>query len=309
MTQIVKKALNIISQSVCTARNIFQHEASEPSLIGRVLESIQADSSKPDGSSQRLPDELYLSTESLLASLTSSANFQLLPSTIRAYKPYVDSNSSSTFLAQPQFSQKVQTWFQQSSNLWQTCAGSWLTGLQMVKEVWTLRSSIRRWIMASGLKEEEKADLSSTTDSLCHERIVRIWTQALTGAEVLFKSRLSSYVSEPQPGPSQIFVWKLLGCLFMPLDISPLDFLFQSTSVPILSQTLKSFVDTPFQKYQLTLKRQLLGRSAQLDHVLSALEHCARTIQHGFSIVKAGTGGDEKTKSVPIFMDLDTFFI
>lgn len=216
MTQIVKKALNIISQSVCTARNIFQHEASEPSLIGRVLESIQADSSKPDGSSQRLPDELYLSTESLLASLTSSANFQLLPSTIRAYKPYVDSNSSSTFLAQPQFSQKVQTWFQQSSNLWQTCAGSWLTGLQMVKEVWTLRSSIRRWIMASGLKEEEKADLSSTTDSLCHERIVRIWTQALTGAEVLFKSRLSSYVSEPQPGPSQIFVWKLLGCLFMP---------------------------------------------------------------------------------------------
>ncbi|KAF8807829.1 hypothetical protein BYT27DRAFT_7189922 [Phlegmacium glaucopus] len=278
MTQIVKKALNIISQSVCTARSIFQHEASELSLIGRVLESIHADSSKLDGSSQRLPDELYLSTESLLASLTSSANFQLLPSTIRSYKPYVDLNSSSTFLAQPQFSQKVQAWFQQSTNLWQTCAGGWLTGLQTVKEVWTLRSSIRRWIMASGLKEEEKVDLSSTTDSLCHERIVRIWTQTLTGAEALFKSRLNSYVSEPQP------------------DISPLDFLFQSTPVPILSQTLKSFVDTSFQKYQLALKRQLLGRSAQLDHVLSALEQCARTIQHDFSIVKAGTGGDEKTK-------------
>ena len=84
----------------------------------------------------------------------------------------------------------------------------------------------------------------------------------------------------------------------IPLDISPLDFLFQSPSVPIFSQTVKSFGDTPFQKYQLTLKRQLIGRSAQLDDILSALEHCARTIQHDFSIVKAGIAGDEKTMSV-----------
>ena len=206
MTQIVKKALNIISQSVCTARSIFLHEASGPSLIGRVLESIQTDSSTPDESSPKLPDELYLSTESLLANLTSSANFQLLPSAIRSYKPFVDLNSSSTFLAQPQFFQKVQTWFQQSSNLWQTCTGSWLTGLQTVKEVWTLRSSIRRWIMTSGLKEEEIIHLLSTTDSLCHERIVRIWIQALTGAEALFKTRLNSYVSEPPLGVSDIFL-------------------------------------------------------------------------------------------------------
>lgn len=205
MTQIVKKALNIISQSVCTARSIFLHETSDPSLIGRVLESIQTDSSRPDESSPRLPDELYLSTESLLVNLTSSANFQLLPSAIRSYKPFVDLNSSSTFLAQPQFFQKVQTWFQQSSNLWQTCAGGWLTGLQTVKEVWTLRSSIRRWIMTSGLKEEEIIHLLSTTDSLCHERIVRIWIQALTGAEALFKTRLNSYVSEPPLGVSDIF--------------------------------------------------------------------------------------------------------
>jgi hypothetical protein len=210
MTQIVKKALITISQSVCTARSIFRHEASEPSLIGRVLESIQADSSKPHQSSPRLPNELYLSTENLLANLTSSANFQLLPSTIKSYKPYVDLNSSSTFLAQPQSSQKVQTWFQQSSSLWQTCAAGWLTGLQTMKQVWTLRSSIRRWIMTSGLEEEEIIHLLSITDSLCHERIVRIWTQTLTGAEALFKSRLNSYVSEPRPGLLHVFSGKSL---------------------------------------------------------------------------------------------------
>ena len=205
MTQIVKKALNIISQSVCTARSIFRHEASKPSLIGRVLESIQADSFKSDQSSPSLPEELHLSTESLLPNLTSSANFQLLPSTIKSYKPYVDLNSSSTFLAQPQSSQTVEMWFQQSSSLWQTCAEGCLIELPTVKEVWTLRSSIRCWIMTSGLKEEEIFYLLSTTDSLCHERIVTIWTQALTGAEALFKSRLNSYISESRLGPSPIF--------------------------------------------------------------------------------------------------------
>ena len=98
------------------------------------------------------------------------------------------------------------------------------------------------------------------------------------------------------------------SCLSILLDISPLDFLFQSPSIPIFSQTTKSFGDTPFQKYQLTLKRQLIGRSAQLDDILSALEHCARTIQHDFSIVKAGIGSDEKTKFVSIFKPLYLFF-
>ena len=59
--------------------------------------------------------------------------------------------------------------------------------------------------MASGLKEEEIIHLLSATDSLCHERIVRIWTQALTNAEALFKTRLNSYVSEPGLGVSDIF--------------------------------------------------------------------------------------------------------
>ena len=94
------------------------------------------------------------------------------------------------------------------------------------------------------------------------------------------------------------YVPEISQLLIYTLDTSPLNFLFQAPSVPTLSSTIRSFVDTPFQKYQLTLKRQLLGRSAQLDDVLSALEHCARTIQQDFSIVKAGTRSDEKTKSV-----------
>jgi len=74
------------------------------------------------------------------------------------------------------------------------------------------------------------------------------------------------------------------------------DFLFQPPPIPILSQTVKSFVDTPFQKYQLSLKRQLVGRSMQLDSVLSTLEHCAKTIQQ--DLLHLRTNADDKTRFV-----------
>lgn len=72
-----------------------------------------------------------------------------------------------------------------------------------------------------------------------------------------------------------------------------MDFLFQPPSIPILTQTVKSFADTPFQKYQLSLKRQLVGRSAHLDAVVSTLEQCAHTIQQDFLHLKSN--GDDKT--------------
>ncbi|KAF8167632.1 hypothetical protein B0H34DRAFT_24536 [Crassisporium funariophilum] len=275
VTQVVKKALNTLSQTVCAARGIFQSDNSEPSLIGRVLESIQADPSEPNGYLKRLPDELYLSTQSLLFSLTSSANFQLLPSDLRSYKPYVDLNSASTALPQKNFTHKLQEWFKQSSKLWHDAAGVWFSKLQNVKEVWTLRTSIRRWLVPSGLNENEKAHLSSIIDSLCHERIIGIWKLILSDAETRFKSRLQASVSLPEQ------------------DSNPVEFLFQSPPIPILSQSIKSFVDIPFQKYQLALKRQLVSRSAQLDDILSTLEQCARTIQHDFSHLRAGR--DDKT--------------
>lgn len=63
------------------------------------------------------------------------------------------------------------------------------------------------------------------------------------------------------------------------------DFLFTPTPIPPLSQG-RSSADTTFQKYQLSLRRRLVGRSPQLDSVLSAVEDCAQTIQHDFSIIK-----------------------
>src|SRR6266540_4111109 len=87
------------------------------------------------------------------------------------------------------------------------------------------------------------------------------------------------------------FVWHFL--LQAAIALSTTDFLFSPLPIPVLSQT-KSFVEIPFQRYQLALKRQLVGRSSELDSVLLTLEECARTIQLDLAIVKGPD--NEKTR-------------
>ncbi|KAH9486511.1 Conserved oligomeric Golgi complex subunit 1 [Psilocybe cubensis] len=258
VTQAMKNSLNTISQTVCTVRVIFQDQPSRPSLIYRVLESIQEKFTNPDDGNESLPEELRLSTQSLLTHLTSSANFQLLPPNLRTYAPYVDLNSSSITISQKGFSQRLKEWFNDSCTQWRQAAKEWFSGLQSVKDVWTVRNSMKRCISGSGLIETEKGCLDSDLESLCHERITEIWTKALLDSEATCQRRLRE----------------------------------NPTPVPVLSQTARSFIGAPFQKYQVSLKRQLVGRSLQLDNVISTLEQCARTIQLDFAHLR---GGDQMT--------------
>lgn len=296
----MKKALTTIVQTICSARKIFQDSSSERSLIFRVLESIQEDS-QSSVSFKSLPDELRLSTQSLLVHLTSSANFQLLPPSLRSYKPYIDLNSSSTSFPRSDFSQRLEEWFRNSSDHWQHSAGKWFSGLQSIKDVWTLRTSIRKYVLGSGLDKLEKNHILSNLDALCHEQISLIWQKLLADTQSKFKSRLQENLSRPPKSEAPLGLFAAQYVVIFTLirhipDNSPVDFLFQPPPIPIVSQTVKSFVDTPFQKYQLSLKRQLVGRSMQLDSVLSTLEHCARTIQQ--DLLHLRTNADDKTRFV-----------
>ncbi|KAF8913112.1 hypothetical protein CPB84DRAFT_1812046 [Gymnopilus junonius] len=282
VTRVMKDVLNTISETVSTTRTIFQNGSSHPSLILRVLESLQSEYSESDAQSTELPDELLLSTKSLLTQLTSSANFQLLPRNVRSYKPYIDLTSSSTSLSSSEFSQSLQDWFHNSCKQWQDTSEKWLAGLQSVKDIWSLRTSLRRCTIGSGFEETEKDHVHYNLDLLCHKRITAIWRRTLCDAENKFKEGLRENVFslERQWHP----------------DTSPVDFLFHPLSIPALSQTVKSFVDTPFQRYQLSLKKQLVSRSARLDSVISTLEQCARAIQLDF--VQLKTNSEGKTMQV-----------
>jgi len=196
--QVIKKALATVAQTICSARKIFQDLPSERSLIFRALESIQEETREP-AQLKTLPDELRLSTQSLLVHLTSSANFQLLPPSLRSYKPYIDLNSSSTSFPHLDFSQRLEEWFRNSCNHWKNSAGKWFSGLQSIKDVWTLRTSTRKYVLGSGLDKLEKKHILSNLDALCHERISLIWQKLLTDTQSKFKSSLQENLSCP-PG-------------------------------------------------------------------------------------------------------------
>ena len=194
VTQVMKDALNTIMQTVCMSRAIFNAQADVPSLLLQILESIQSESNSRHPSD--LPANLRVSTPTILGLLTSSSTFQLLSSDVRAYRPYVDIDTCSASLTQSVFHQKLQQWFSASCETWQASSSKWFSGLSGVKEIWTLRTSVKRLITTSHLSEGEKAYLSSNMDTVCHDQIVSIWSKKLSQAEEEFKFRLRSQVSE-----------------------------------------------------------------------------------------------------------------
>jgi hypothetical protein len=70
------------------------------------------------------------------------------------------------------------------------------------------------------------------------------------------------------------------------LDASPVDFLFNAPPLPVFPGL--GPIDSSFQKYKASLRRQLLGRTSLLDSVLATLESCARSLQRDLSVVLGG---------------------
>jgi hypothetical protein len=190
-------ALDSISRTITTARNIFQANHADPSLIGGVLQHIQSDALTPSAPDRSLSSELQLTTQTLLTTLPSSAHFLLLPPNLRSYKPYVDLTSSSSAVPQPQLAEKLDDWFQRSTKSFQDSLERWFSDLQSVKEVWGVRSSIRKWIHStSELGNEEHNHVRLIFDSVCRQRVTGIWKADISKTEALFRERLHSLLSD-----------------------------------------------------------------------------------------------------------------
>lgn len=83
-----------------------------------------------------------------------------------------------------------------------------------------------------------------------------------------------------------------IGSYILPLihllGYSPLDFLFNTVTLPTLSQPATDY-NSPLRKYQNSLRQQLLGRTIALDSVLDTLEQCARHVYEDTSLIRAGS--------------------
>ncbi|KAG6910534.1 hypothetical protein DXG01_009953 [Tephrocybe rancida] len=284
--EATRTALDAISQTVKTAQSVFQEEAdgSQPSLIRRVLEYIQSDLPTPP-QAQTLPTELCLTTQTLLTTLPSSTHFLLLPPDLKSYKPYVDLNSSSSSIQHSQFAQKLDEWLRKSTADLHKAVTRWFSELHSVKELWSVRASTQRWLLASGLRKDEVTQMAKTVDELCRHRVVEIWKLKLEGSLDSFGRRLdSTLLSLAEGGKAKN------------KEASPVGFLFQAPLIPNSSQG--GPVDTSFQKYTTSLRRQLVGRTAMLDDVLATLESCARTIRQDLAHVMTGVESPELVKQL-----------
>ncbi|KAG6901470.1 hypothetical protein C0995_011490 [Termitomyces sp. Mi166 len=286
--EATQTALDAISRTVKTARSIFQEEdGCKSSLVRRVLEHIQSDSSTLPDQTQAHSTELYLTTQSLLTTLPSSTHFLLLPPDLRSYKPYVDLNSSSSSIQPSQFAQKLDEWFQTSILSLQRAVAGWFADLHSVKELWSVRASTLRWLSTSGLEKSEISEMTKILDESCKQRAAEIWRLKLAGSMDSFSQRLdSTLLSLAESGKVRY------------KEASPVNFLFQAPPIPNSTQSGLGSVDSSFQKYTSSLRRQLVGRTVLLDDVLATLESCARTIRQDLAHVMAGNESPELVKQL-----------
>jgi len=187
--QKLQATLHLVSRTLGTARVVFADSPSgELSMMKQALQHIQA-----EAPSELLPEELRLTTESLLTGLPSSAHFLLLPSNVRAYKPYVDGSSLSTSIPQGQFQQKQEDYFTKSMNAIRTAMEEWFSSLEKACEVWDVRNSSWNWIVAlDGLQVDEKTHIRSVLDDVSQRQVLSVWKSALELAETSFREHLQS---------------------------------------------------------------------------------------------------------------------
>ncbi|KAG1762933.1 hypothetical protein EDD22DRAFT_1025278 [Suillus occidentalis] len=169
--------VEVISRTVNCARNVFQSQRpTQPALAIRVLEQMHAESPTVSESETSLPDELALSTQTILSGLPSSSYFTLLPAGIRSYKPYVELSSTSSSVPEHFLEDKLQTWFDQSCSILRDSLDRWLLELDSVKSVW----------------ESEQTALDTLFEEAVRKRVTAIWTNTIHGAKELFLKALSS---------------------------------------------------------------------------------------------------------------------
>ena len=210
--QSVEACLDIITRTTNAARTVFQEkEPSGKSLVTNVLENMQPNADPAEFN--LLPPELRLSTHLLLSGLPSSSHFLLLPQTIRSYKPYVDLTSTSSTVLPSVLTNRLQDWFQKSCTDFSKALQTWLPKVVSMKEMWKLRSWIRKWLFeADGLLEDERSHLHRIVDEASRRQLTSIWTDALKSARSGFEKELKTVVGVVlrQPGasgPPQAISW------------------------------------------------------------------------------------------------------
>ncbi|KIP05345.1 hypothetical protein PHLGIDRAFT_128964 [Phlebiopsis gigantea 11061_1 CR5-6] len=278
--QKLKTVLNIISRTVGAARTVFISSSKEPPLMRRVLAHIQ---SPTPTTTEDLPPEVRLTSQTLLSSLPSSNHFLLLPPAIKSYKPYVDVESLSS-QKEPRFSASLTEWFDNALEHVHSSITTWLSELTTVRELWDVRGWCREWLDADrDLKTSEKVSINGLVDLICRQRAVELWKTVLSSTEAAFRSRLKSALSELGEPAGQDS-----------LDAQPTRYLLQLPPLSI-SPPSGPNASVPFQKYSNSLQQQIAGRTPLLQEVLDTVENRVQMLRDDLDTMH---GQEEDTRAL-----------
>ncbi|KAH7886120.1 hypothetical protein F5I97DRAFT_1809356 [Phlebopus sp. FC_14] len=265
-------ALELISQTLGTARQVFGGSPSVSPLAEQVLKNMQIGPSLPIEAGQNLPTELLLDTQTVLANLPSSTYFSLLPPNIWSYKPFVDLSSSSSSISQEVLRDKLGDWFDQSAVNFHGTLEKWVSSLDVVSGLWKIRSTLLRRMSGSGLQVAELSRLSDLVDEVIKKRIMAIWNSTLERTGILFTKELMSLTSDNIEG------FTLLHNLYgTPQAIAP----------PLPGSGPPSF-EIPFRRYKGTLTERLKGRTSRIEDTLRLVENTAASFRRDLVGMSAG---------------------
>lgn len=273
--QEVKSSLlilvEVISRTVNCARNVFQSlRPTQPALAIRVLEQMHTESLAVSNSETALPFELALSTQTILSGLPSSSYFTLLPADIKSYKPYIELSSASSSVPGHFLEDKLRTWFDQSCSILRDSLDRWLLELDSVKSVWNVRSSLRKWLLTSGLVKTEQTALDTLFEEAVRKRVSTIWTDTIHRAKELFLKALSSLTASSGVVAEE---FSPLNSIYVPQSVPP----------PPLTGSGPAAYELPYQTYRTVLRSQLRGRTPRLQTFLNILEESAALLQKDYS--------------------------
>ena len=187
----MQTVLLIVAHTVKLARDMFDSEGSTRSMMHNLLKFMQPDNDN-SAASVALPPELCLSTPSVLAILPSPIQLQLLPPNLKTYKPYVDPGSSSSTISQVNLTTKLDEWLVASISKMEISFQPWLDQLQSVKDVWSIKTSVRKWISNAQAKPGEALGILNALDDRFRHRILELWQISLQNAYEEFSTQLKS---------------------------------------------------------------------------------------------------------------------
>ncbi|KAI0803332.1 hypothetical protein BC629DRAFT_1283940 [Irpex lacteus] len=282
----LKTVLDIVMRTVGISRRIFIQSANSSGLMREVLRHVQGEIGV---STESLPSEVALTSQTLLTSLPSSNHFLLLPVAIRSYKPYIDAGPLLASEQDGQIKNKLGDWFKKAVQSIESAMGSWFAGLNTIRDVWELRRWCKTWLRsADELDAQEIEEFEAVLDSVCRQLAVKIWKSALNVTDAVFRQHVSTAVEN---------IRKNHGIASM--DIAPVNYLFNAPSVPSVAHgtTIIASSDTSFHVYRDSLTRQIIARTPQVDDVLSTVEKHVMSVREDFNATQQES---EVTRQVPL---------